>query len=109
MITDKQLEKELSMQKHMDQLKSEIVPFVMDDLEAYAKEKGDSPERVILRATEILIGMYRHQFNLSIANILQSFGFKGEIPYYEKADGSFDIEGFNADWIFKAGEFEDIE
>lgn len=105
MNKEDKFKKDMDMQAHLEKLKDRLEPFVLEDLEAYAEQNDDIPERVILRVTEILTGMYRNQFNMSIINIIKAFGYGGE-NYYDNGNGEFDPMAFNMEWMKRGLEFD---
>lgn len=72
-LPDEKIKEEIAAikEKMIDQkdIKNNVEDFTLATLEDYCKNNGDEPERVISRASEILINRHRYELNLLITQL----------------------------------------
>lgn len=68
-------------------LKNDIVDFTMENLQDYCNNNHDNPDRIIARASEILIGRHSYEFNSIISQLCAVFN-----PSYEGDDPAGDFD-----------------
>ena len=78
-------------------IKNNVEDFTLATLEDYCKNNGDEPERVIARASEILINRHRYELNLIITQLCNIL--TGETSEEEKEKNEHEIiREFTAKW-----------
>jgi len=96
-ITEKELAAIKERMINSKEIKRNIDDFVLKGLDDYCKKYEDDPDRIISRASEILINRYTYELNLIITQICS--GLSGEPAEAELKI----ISDFNDKWVRKHG------
>jgi len=79
---------------NLSEIKRDVEDFTMERLQQHCKNNGDDPDRVIARASEILIGRHSYELNLIITQLSELY----KSDYSEETEYKI-IEDFNKEWV----------
>lgn len=88
--------------EHLTALGNIVEDFTLDNLTEYCETEEDNINRVLYRASEILINRHSYEFNLIITQLINSLSGKDQT----EEDELNTIKEFNEIWISKGLGFD---